>query len=270
MTPGATSTTPRLKRGQIPDSWMIPAETVSIVPSPRRVNRIAPVMLIVGAATVVVVLALALRAALPSKSPASSASPASDASAASPTSTTPSVPTTSPSATTAANATTSTSAASDADRAAQTAATSATTSPTPIARVTKAQAITDVPEPPPTASSAPTGEAPEDQGGAERPAASTDPAAAGIVGELPARKKARDLVARGEKLLLAKDAAGAEPFLRRAAALDPTFAPAWRALGIARASLGNTSGARIAYKKYLTLAPDAPDAKDVRAILDAR
>jgi Flp pilus assembly protein TadD len=84
---------------------------------------------------------------------------------------------------------------------------------------------------------------------------------------LPARRKAQALVLRGEKLLLAKNATAAEPLLKRAAALDPSLPDAWRNLGIARATLGDSAGARVAYRKYLKLAPDAPDAAEVRQIL---
>jgi Flp pilus assembly protein TadD len=88
-----------------------------------------------------------------------------------------------------------------------------------------------------------------------------------IVNELPARKKARELTQKAIASLRANDFAAAEPVLVRAVLVDPSYADAWRHLGIARAQLGDRANARRAYKKYLTLSPDAPDAEQVKAIL---
>ena len=88
-----------------------------------------------------------------------------------------------------------------------------------------------------------------------------------LLTELPARRKARDFQERAAKQLLRGNDKSARILLERALQLDPLFAPGWRDLGIAKARLGDTEGAREAYQRYLELAPDAPDAPDVRRIL---
>jgi Flp pilus assembly protein TadD len=85
--------------------------------------------------------------------------------------------------------------------------------------------------------------------------------------ELPVRQKAKGLTQRAIGLLRDGNYADAEPVLVRAVLVDPSFPDGWRHLGIARAQLGDREGARRAYKKYLALAPNAPDAADVRKIL---
>ena len=120
--------------------------------------------------------------------------------------------------------------------------------------------------------------APEDQGGDVEPASEAVHEAAheaahvaappaDILGELPARKKAKALTAKSIVMLREGDFAGAEPVLVRAVLADPSCADAWRHLGIARAQIGDKDGARRAYKKYLALAPAAPDAAQVKQIL---
>src|SRR5207249_2407757 len=116
---------------------------------------------------------------------------------------------------------------------------------------------------------------PEDQGGddvkppppAPPAAVVAKPAADVVVAELPAKKKAKLLVSKAIAMLRDGDFAGAEPVLVKAVIVDPAAADGWRHLGIARAQLGDKDGARRAYKKYLALAPNAPDADQVRAIL---
>ena len=103
------------------------------------------------------------------------------------------------------------------------------------------------------------------QSGAE--ATSEPPPAPSLLTELPARRKARRLSERAAKLLLRGQEARAKGLLADALRLDPTYPQAWRDMGIARARLGDTEGAREAYERYLDLAPDAPDAPDVRRIL---
>lgn len=49
---------------------------------------------------------------------------------------------------------------------------------------------------------------------------------------------------------------------------NPMLSDAWRKLGEAREKLKDTKGAAEAFKKYLELAPDSPDAKDIRKKLD--
>ncbi len=61
----------------------------------------------------------------------------------------------------------------------------------------------------------------------------------------------------------------AEAYFRRATELDPKFALAWKNLGYASVRLGKTDEAVTALGKYLELSPGAPDAKDVREMIDA-
>ena len=119
-----------------------------------------------------------------------------------------------------------------------------------------------VPSVPAHATSAPEDEEPADATATPKPAGD-----AADTAELPARKKAKGLVLRAEAKIRARDHEGARRLLIRAAALDPTFADGWRDLGIVRATLGDAKGARLAYRKYLAVAPDAPDAAEVRRIL---
>ena len=46
--------------------------------------------------------------------------------------------------------------------------------------------------------------------------------------------------------------------------VDATYAPAWRALGLAHEKLGEWGQAKTALQRYLQLAPDAPDAAQMR------
>jgi predicted Zn-dependent protease len=56
---------------------------------------------------------------------------------------------------------------------------------------------------------------------------------------------------------------------RKAVALDPKLAEAWRGLGLVLQKTGDRGGARKAFTTYLELAPDAPDRGHARAYLDA-
>jgi Flp pilus assembly protein TadD len=53
--------------------------------------------------------------------------------------------------------------------------------------------------------------------------------------------------------------------MREAAELWPQHAPAFRGLGLASERLGRREQALAAYRRYLELAPLAPDADEVRA-----
>ncbi len=55
---------------------------------------------------------------------------------------------------------------------------------------------------------------------------------------------------------------------RRAIELDPRCAEAWRGLGLALSKQGDASGARDAFRRYLELAPDAPDRAHVQSTLE--
>ncbi len=56
-------------------------------------------------------------------------------------------------------------------------------------------------------------------------------------------------------------------FLKRAAEVNPKLAAAHKAIGRCYARLKNRQKALAAYKQYLLVAPDAPDADEVRALV---
>jgi tetratricopeptide (TPR) repeat protein len=60
------------------------------------------------------------------------------------------------------------------------------------------------------------------------------------------------------------DTAGALATFRASAAATPGFAPTWRGLGLVYEKLGNKGMARLAFKRYLQLAPGAGDADQIR------
>ena len=66
------------------------------------------------------------------------------------------------------------------------------------------------------------------------------------------------------------DSKGALAQYRRALQADPRYAAAWRGVGLVYERVGDKSAARIAYQKYLQLAPEASDASEVRARLESR
>ncbi len=57
--------------------------------------------------------------------------------------------------------------------------------------------------------------------------------------------------------------------LQHGQALDPSYPPLWRGLGNVQETLGNRGAARSAYQRYLVLAPNSPDAAEIRARLNA-
>jgi len=73
----------------------------------------------------------------------------------------------------------------------------------------------------------------------------------------------------GEQRAAIGDTDGALKSLRRAADLNPGYAPTYRALGDVYAKRGETGKARSSYQRYLKLAPNAGDASKVRGRLDA-
>ena len=70
-------------------------------------------------------------------------------------------------------------------------------------------------------------------------------------------------------LPIANDPAFHLALYRRAVAESPGNADAWRGLGMVSERMGQTQRARSAYQRYLTLAPNAPDAARVRAQLES-
>jgi len=65
------------------------------------------------------------------------------------------------------------------------------------------------------------------------------------------------------------DSRAALALYKRVIQASPTYAPAWRGIGLVHERLGDKPAARAAYQKYLQLAPGAPDAAGIRARLDA-
>ena len=66
-----------------------------------------------------------------------------------------------------------------------------------------------------------------------------------------------------------KEFTKAEEAFRRVVDLDPKFALAWKSLGYALMNLDKKAEASEALKKYLELSPQAADAEDVRAFVEA-
>jgi len=64
------------------------------------------------------------------------------------------------------------------------------------------------------------------------------------------------------------DAAGAARSFGKAVELDPSMVDAWRQLGLAEANLGQNDKAVEHLKRYLELAPDAPDAAGLRQYVE--
>ena len=56
---------------------------------------------------------------------------------------------------------------------------------------------------------------------------------------------------------------------RRVLQANPKYAAAWRGVALAYEQLGDKASARVAFHKYLQLAPDASDATEVRARLES-
>ena len=54
----------------------------------------------------------------------------------------------------------------------------------------------------------------------------------------------------------------------RALDADPTYASAWRGIGVVQAARGNAGDARAALERYLELAPRGADAGSIRARVD--
>lgn len=82
------------------------------------------------------------------------------------------------------------------------------------------------------------------------------------------RASAESLSKRGTSAFAKGDLATAAGLYRDATLAAPSYAPAWRGLGLANERMGRTSTAVRAYKRYLKLAPKAKDASLIRRRLD--
>lgn len=80
-------------------------------------------------------------------------------------------------------------------------------------------------------------------------------------------KSAPALTALANAYFELDDLAKAERSLNKAVGIKPNYAPAWVLLGTVRQSRGNDKGALEAYRRYLSLAPTGPFAKDVREVV---
>jgi TPR repeat len=85
--------------------------------------------------------------------------------------------------------------------------------------------------------------------------------------ENPKRTQAVELYKKGNKLYLQKKLKEAEAEFKRALDTDPTFALAYRGLGVTYALQEKNQKAIEAYKSYLKHEPDAKDANLVRKII---
>ncbi len=81
---------------------------------------------------------------------------------------------------------------------------------------------------------------------------------------LPSGESARELVRQGTSALMRGMIPDALELLSRATVAAPDSAVAWRSLGLANERVGRRTEARRAYERYLTLAPSAADADEVR------
>jgi outer membrane biosynthesis protein TonB len=82
-----------------------------------------------------------------------------------------------------------------------------------------------------------------------------------------ARGEAVKLQRTGYQMLARGDVDGALGSFKKAIALNPVAALAYRGLGAAYSARGNTREAAKAYRRYLSLSPHAQDAAEVRALV---
>ncbi len=87
-------------------------------------------------------------------------------------------------------------------------------------------------------------------------------------GETPRRDSPEEMVAIAEERLGAGQIAEACALGQAAAGAHPDWAPAWQFLGRCRMRRGEREAAGTAFRRYLELAPEAPDASFIRAILE--
>ncbi|HEX5061203.1 MAG TPA: hypothetical protein VFV99_17675 [Kofleriaceae bacterium] len=73
---------------------------------------------------------------------------------------------------------------------------------------------------------------------------------------------------QGLQLFARGDTSGALASLRTALAANPNHAPTWRGLGLVFEKMGEKDQARVAYKRYLQLAPGAGDAEQIKGRLE--
>jgi tetratricopeptide (TPR) repeat protein len=74
----------------------------------------------------------------------------------------------------------------------------------------------------------------------------------------------RDLTREGTTAYVQGRMGDAVESYRQALRVSPSYAPAWRGLGLAHQRLGNRAEARRAFERYLQLAPEANDVPQIR------
>lgn len=90
---------------------------------------------------------------------------------------------------------------------------------------------------------------------------------AAVASTAESRRQAKDLAQRGQQAAILGDRTGARDLLRQAAALDPADADLAYQLARAEESAGSDTEAARAYCRFITLAPDAPEAAEARTRL---
>jgi eukaryotic-like serine/threonine-protein kinase len=83
------------------------------------------------------------------------------------------------------------------------------------------------------------------------------------------RPGADELFKEGVQAFMRGDSRTAIALCKRATQASPGFGPAWRLMGVVHERLGEKSGARAAFEKYLQVSPGAGDADDIRHRLEA-
>ena len=87
----------------------------------------------------------------------------------------------------------------------------------------------------------------------------------------PAQNRARaaELTTEGNRLSLQGRLPDAIARFREATLMAPGYAPAWRGLGIANERMSRNADALRAFRRYIQLAPTAPDAPRIQARIEA-
>ena len=101
------------------------------------------------------------------------------------------------------------------------------------------------------------------------PAATVESAHANSEAPADDTPSAADLTREGTTALAHGRIGEAVADYRLATRISPRYGPAWRALGVALERLGQAREAASAYRRYLTLAPNASDAELVRTRINA-
>ncbi len=78
------------------------------------------------------------------------------------------------------------------------------------------------------------------------------------------KPNAQELFKAGMQSYVKGDAKSAVATFRKATAANPSYAAAWRALGLAHEKLGEWGPAKTAFQKYLSVSPNASDAAQIR------